>query len=454
MADNFNEITDSRTKQDDYNAIPVISYAQLQETVNKWLLIIDPGFIKLLLAVIISNRLPSDAVWVFLIAPSGGGKTEAMSALLKCPDYYPLSQLTPNTFLSGYKNKEKEASLLKRLGTGKTIGFKDFTSLLDGNKDDLKELLGQFRDLYDGYVTKVTGTGDEISWKGKMGFIAGCTPIIEQRMSTVGAMGERFLSYKLTHPSRSQLRARMRVNIGHEAEMREELQNAFAGYFKGVVVPDVLPVIPENVDKTIESMTDFIALSRAVVMRARDAKQEIEYIVEPEMSSRTYKQLYTLAMSLIIMNGGEWKEEDDYILKRLAISSIHSIRYSIIKTIMSYSTQAKTSTIAQELGYPTSTTRRYLEDLAAISMNDGDIRILRREHQGKGKPDLWNVTQEMKAILAGMGEVIVATKSDTGFLLDEEEIPVGASVPGNGLAQEEVKEYEEVLKEPKKFGLL
>lgn len=454
MADNFDSITDKRNKDVDYAAIPVISYAELISVINRWLLIIDQGLVKVVLSVIIANRIPSDSVWLFLIAPSGGGKSEIMAGLLKSPEYYSLSQLTPNTFLSGYKSKEKEPSLLKRLGSGVTIGFKDFTSLLDGNKDDLKDIMGQFRQIYDQYMTKVTGTGDEIVWRGRIGFIAGTTSVIEQRMSMIGALGERFLNYKIQQPPRAAMRAKVRENIGKEDIMRNEIQNAFAGYLKGVSIPQILPVIPETIHTSLEMMADFVAISRAVVMRAQDSKQEINYIVEPEMSSRIYKQLHNVALSLLIINNGEWKEEDNYILKRLALSSIHSIRWNIIKCIASYQTQVKTSTIATELGYPTSTTRRYLEDLSAISMDDGHIKILRREHQGKGKPDLWNITDEMKAILAGMGEVIEATKSDTGFEQDEEEIPVGTAVAGNGLAPEEMKEYEEVISEPKKFGLL
>src|SRR5438132_1662732 len=117
---------EERNKKAEYDAIPEITFEQLQAVINKWLLIIDPSVVKLVCALIIANRLPSDPVWLFLLAPSGGGKTELMNGLLKCPDYYPLSQLTPNTFLSGYKTKEgkKEASLLKMLGTNKTIGFK------------------------------------------------------------------------------------------------------------------------------------------------------------------------------------------------------------------------------------------------------------------------------------------------------------------------------------------
>ena len=432
--DQFDKIENEERTKAEYDAIPVISYAQLKEVVNKWLLIIDPGVVKLILSTIISNRIPSDPVWLFLLAPSGGGKTELMNALLKCPDYYPLSQLTTNTFLSGYKKKDVEASLLKRLHYGTTIGLKDFTSILDGNKDDMKDIMGQFREIYDGHMKKVTGTGDEIFWSGKIGFLAGCTPILEQRLSMIGAMGERFLNYKMKQPTRKLLRAKMRSNIGKEGEMRAELQNAFAGFLKGIEIPKELPVVSDKVDEVIESMTDFIAISRSVVMRGWDTKKEIEYISEPEMSSRTYKQLYAIALSLMIINGGEWLEEDDYILRKLAISSVHSIRYNLIRHLMTYKGQVKTSTLATELGYPTGITRRYLEDLGAISMDDGTIRIIHREHQGMGKPDLWQVSPEMKEILRLMGEVIEPTKEDTGFEETEKDVAVG--VAGNGKYEE------------------
>ena len=434
MIDEFDKTSELEMKKAEYDAIPVISYAQLKEVVNKWLLIIDPGVVKLVLATIISNRIPSDPVWLFLLAPSGGGKTELMNALLKCPDYYPLSQLTTNTFLSGYKKKDTEASLLKRLKYGTTIGLKDFTSILDGNKDDMKDIMGQFREIYDGHMKKTTGTGDEIVWSGKIGFLAGCTPILEQRMSMIGAMGERFLNYKMKQPVRRLLRAKMRENIGKEGKMREELQDAFAGFLKGVEIPEELPKVSEKVDTIIESMTDFIAISRSVVMRGWDTKKEIEYISEPEMSSRTYKQLYAIALSLMIINNGEWFEEDDYILRKLAISSVHSIRYNLIRHLMTYKTQVKTSTLATELGYPTSITRRYLEDLGAISMDDGAIRIINRDHQGTGRPDLWGITPEMKEILRLMGEEVEPTKEDSGFEETEQDVAVGVS--GNGKYEE------------------
>lgn len=435
------EISEER-KRAEYNAIPAISYPEFESIINKWLLLADPAVAKIILAVIKSNTLPSDPVWMFLQAPSGGGKTELMNGLLKIPDYYPLSQLTPNTFLSGYKGKGdggQNPSLLKQIapeGSGKTptIGFKDFTSLLDGNKDDYKAIMGQFRELHDGYVTKRTGTGDEITWKGKIGFLAGSTPILEYKMTTMGAMGERFMSYRIKQPKQKDMRARMRQNHGLERQMREEIQNAFAGCYKGIITPDKLPTIPDKINTMIESLTDFIAISRSVVLRSFDSKREVEWISPSEMTTRTYKSLYTLATELILINGGTWEEQDTYALKKLAISSIHSSRYNLIKEIQQYKTKVKTVTLATTTGYPTSTTRRHLEDLAAISMDDGDIKIVNRTHQGVGKPDLWNLTPEMVEIMKDMDEFVEPTKEDSNFTADEKDVPVGAS---------EVEEVEE-----------
>lgn len=431
-----------QNKQSEYAAIPVISYVELKAIFSKWMLIVDEGIIDLLVGILFANRLPSDPVWLNLIAPSAGGKTEILNSFLKVPDCYHLSDLTSNTFLSGYKSKDKTPSLLHQLGSGKTLIFKDFTSLLDGNWDELKAIMGQFRQIFDGYVVKRLGTGDEITWRGKMGFIAASTPIIEQKFSIVGAMGERFLNYYMKQPRRAALREKMKENVGKEWIMREELQNAMAGFLKGLKVPEEMPRLPVEVENIIDNLTDFIAISRAVVIRSADSKKEIDWIAPPEMSGRVFKQLYTLSLSLFIIHG-EWQERFTNMLKNIAVSSIHSLRHNLIKELMSYKSQVKTSTLAMSIGYPTNTTRRYLEDLGAISMDDGTVRILTRVHQGKGKPDLWKITAEMRTIIESMGVKVEAIKEDAGFEKDEEDVPAGAKSEDSFLEnkQQEVEEF-------------
>ena len=84
--------------------------------------------------------------------------------------------------------------------------------------------------------------------------------------------------------------------------MKSEIQNAMAGYLKGVIILDELPTLDDDIEQLIDSLADFIALTRSVIMRSYDTKKEIEYIPPSEMSTRVYKQLYTLALALYIMN--------------------------------------------------------------------------------------------------------------------------------------------------------
>jgi hypothetical protein len=68
--------------------------------------------IDIALSTTVGNRMDGDPLWVFIIAPPSGGKTEVVRALDDVPDVYPLSSLTPLTFASGFERKGVETSLL------------------------------------------------------------------------------------------------------------------------------------------------------------------------------------------------------------------------------------------------------------------------------------------------------------------------------------------------------
>ena len=64
------------------------------------------------LATVIANRMDGDPLWMFLVAPPSGGKTEVIRSLDDVADVYPLSSLTAQTFASGFERKGAETSLL------------------------------------------------------------------------------------------------------------------------------------------------------------------------------------------------------------------------------------------------------------------------------------------------------------------------------------------------------
>src|SRR5205809_4174756 len=127
MNTGISKIAEERNAKFRYEKLKEISFAELEEKVNSWFLIKDPGIIKVLVGLIIANRLPGDPCWLFLVAPSGGLKSELIQALNLVPEVYSLSKFTPQTLISGHG---KAQSLLLRLSDdGKTVlSMKDFTT--------------------------------------------------------------------------------------------------------------------------------------------------------------------------------------------------------------------------------------------------------------------------------------------------------------------------------------
>jgi hypothetical protein len=88
----------------------------VKRVVQHYLLLPDGGLVvEILLAAVVANRMDGDPLWLFLVNPPSGVKTELIRSLNGVEDVYPLSNLTPQTFASGFEAKKVEPSLLLRL---------------------------------------------------------------------------------------------------------------------------------------------------------------------------------------------------------------------------------------------------------------------------------------------------------------------------------------------------
>src|SRR3990167_1904134 len=148
-----------------------LTFTELEAKIRNSFLLKDEGIIKLLCATVIANRLAADPVWMFIIAPSGGLKSELIQGLEYLPEIYQLSSLTQNTLISGQVGKY-DPSLLPLLNN-KIVTFKDFTTILQMNYETKNEIMSQLREIYDGAYAKRFGSGREVNWKGKVGVLAG-----------------------------------------------------------------------------------------------------------------------------------------------------------------------------------------------------------------------------------------------------------------------------------------
>ena len=201
-----------------------VTFKDLQEIFESFLLMKDPNLIWLTVASVLGNQMMSRRpIWLMLVAPPSSGKTTALNALLGLKVYNPkgeevepiqsISDLTENSFASGAQSSSQETSLLNKIPTGGVMVFKDFTSILSKNSDSKRIIMGQLREIYDGSYVKRTGTGKDVMWTGKIGALAGVTESVYQHLESLSVMGDRFMLYQIPQPDR---KAMLRFKLDQE----------------------------------------------------------------------------------------------------------------------------------------------------------------------------------------------------------------------------------------------
>lgn len=340
----------------------------VQATVGKWLLLPDSDLVvEVLLAAVVANRLEGDPFWLFLVNPPSGVKTELINALSGVPDIFPLSDLTPQTFASGLKpDSNEETSLLMKFNKeGKRIlALKDFTTVLSMREEKKAEILAQLREIYDGCYVKIFGNGKTVDWQGKLGLIAGVTPIIDRQYSVSQTLGERFVFFRIRSADRRQIARRAIRNQGGERAMRQALRATVAAFLNTVPLPSV--ALPDALEQRIADLADFCAIARSSVLR--NSRGEIDYIPEPEGPGRLAKQLVLFAKALAIVRGKNKVSEEEYkVLYRLVEDTIHANKYALLSLLREGGTQTPI-TLIEKSRFSKAMVNRYLDELKAFEL--------------------------------------------------------------------------------------
>ena len=406
----INEIRDKIEKQE------VISVNELESLIRDWFLVADEGIIRLICATVIAHRLRGDPVWLFIISPPSGLKSELLMSLSDITGIHPLSSLTAHTLVSGLRSKGGEQnSLLDKLKNG-ILTVKDFTSILEINEAERSEILSQLREIYDGQYTKAFGNGVDFKWSGKIGFIAGVTEAIDMYQSMYSIMGERFMQYRMDQPDRKEATRKSMENSSNMPDIRKSMRSAFQSAIDSLEIPSEQPEIGSEWENEIIQLSDFATLARSGVRR-NVRTREIEYVSAPEMPMRFAKQLVELARAFIIMG----KHDDDrQILRKISLSSLPKNRRNVLlwlannrkgivlqeqlvneekvdeygyinpKSEPNQEEDWTSRSIALTMGLPTTTARRLLEDINALGLAD----------RGKnGKSDTWILKPEYQALM-------------------------------------------------------
>lgn len=262
-------------------------------------------------AVLANAKGIGDPVWMTLIGPSSGGKSQLIRPLAKANPslFLQLDDLTSNTLISG--NGEKD-SLIFRIKERGIITMDDFTVLASKNAEDRNAILSQFRMIYDGRMTKASGKNgaEPITWEGHAGMIAGSTPQIYKLFAEVADMGERFIYYRMKDMDEDKAVDFVMGKGLSAKETDEKLKALYAQYYSSMMqkvedMPDV--EVDEETQQAIIDIAKSGTRLRTPVI-TDDREHFVSEMPVSEMPFRVMKQLTNIAKSFAVMHYSDTKE--------------------------------------------------------------------------------------------------------------------------------------------------
>lgn len=374
--------------------------AELEGVFHRWLNVPDLGHVHLAVAAYVANLADGDPVWVLLVGAPSSGKTEALGPLIGLPKVFPAATLTEPALLSGVHRKEHtngaKGGLLREMGDFGVLALKDFTSTLAQNKDARGALLAALREIYDGSWTRRLGTGGGIAltWSGKCGLVGAVTPAIDQHHSVVGALGDRFLLYRLPEvdPEES---ARIALQRGDPTPMRRELAQAVAGLLDCV---EVAPVDLGDDDVAhLGKIARYIVATRTPV--DRDYRTgEVLSVPQNEGPGRVAVALRQVLAALRAIGCDD--DRVAHVLAHLGVDAMPMTRRRVIEVLLD-AEWLRTGPIAVAAGLPTNSVKRYLEDLSVLGL------VQRRKAGGHATAaDEWRLGDEARNLGAELHQEV------------------------------------------------
>lgn len=370
--------------------------SQIKELYNQTYFMIDDMVLDLILAVTLGGKMPGDPIWLMIIGGSSSGKSELINIVGEVKFVHQISNLTENAFLSGAGRQGDDNSLLHQIGTTGVIVMKDFTSILSMRDDKKDMILGQMREIFDGYITKKTGNRKEVDeWRGKLNFIGGVTDTIYSKTEKSSAMGPRFINYVMPAFDREQRLKMLKAaskNTNDIKDKRAIIQVMVRDFINEKIqtIPDKLKEVDDDFNSVLMILSDFVALARTPT--ERDYKGILNLINSPEMAPRIYGQFYKLAQYFIYLNDESiLSEEHKKLIIKLCLDSLPKQRRLSLQELSRYDFVTPKG-LGHVLRYPTKTTRIWLEDLNALG-------VCERISKGANTADCFAINPEYRSIL-------------------------------------------------------
>jgi len=350
---------------------PPSRLADVDNVFSRWLEEPDLQAVHIVLGAVAANRGPGDPVWLLIVAPPSSGKTEALMALAGLDDVTLVGRLTVAALLSGAAASgwadDATGGVLRVIGRQGILVCKDFGSILAMPRDARAEVLQALRDVYDGHYSRDVGTsgGRHLEWSGHCGFIGGTTESIDRHHAVIAAMGDRYVSVRLSLADPDRQAVRAVDGHGDEARMRVELAESVAGLLGHPNATS--PALHTDVVDHVASMATLAVRCRSVVERGGYSR-DIIAVPTPEQPARIAKQLAALFGGLLTI--GCSHAEAWAAVGRVALDSMPAGRRQVLELLAAHAAEIGTSAIGEALRLPTTAVRRHLEELEVHGVVD------------------------------------------------------------------------------------
>lgn len=328
--------------------------------------------LKIMLSVVVSNAIPGDPLWMFIVAPPGSGKTMLLNTLGGSDECVFRSSVTPHSLVSGFR-ADTDPSLIPQLD-GKVFVLKDYTEVLGMVYVAQEELYSILRGAYDGKVEKSYGNGITRSYESHFSMLAGVTTKIHGNHQAT--LGERFLKFqiykKTAYNADDQIRAALST-VSKEARNEEELKllardfiSRTAAEARGFTDKKIEQMVPPWAIERLIALAQIIAMLRAEV--ERDVyKDTLKRKPQHEMGTRLAKQLKKLAMSLCVVYGVEKVTEEIYsLVERVAFDTSIGFHLDIVQALIEMKGRAGRDELSKITRLPITNITRHLEDMMLL----------------------------------------------------------------------------------------
>ncbi len=345
----------------------------------------DDNVIDLVLGIVAGNHFDSDPIWLHLISPPSGGKTELLYSIFDCPETYFLSDFTAASLISGYKDPPRDElsddstnqradasaaaiddySLLPHLD-GKVVVTKDFSLIHDKPSETRAQILSILRDVYDGYASRALGNSVPKGYHARFNYLTGMTPDIEKSWS-LNTLGERFLMYRITIDDRREHAHRSLRNANNSKQIRGEIQRAVKEFIASV--PQFTPAFDADMEGKILDLADLLSTCRTYVHRERN--DALLCLPQAELASRVAKQLLRVGQSVALVRGQRRITESEFsIMKRIALDSLPTNRRQLLTALWEHRTKPEPLTVLQAAvsRLAPTTIRRELDNLYQLGV--------------------------------------------------------------------------------------